>query len=487
MYRHVPLVKHPLPPTAPPADVSQALLFQPLVAGPLELRDRTWIPAMVPWRATPDGEVSERVIAWYRRFAVGRPAALVVEATGVRDVPSGPLLRIGHDRFVPGLERLAAAVREASGGATRLLIQLIDFLPLKRRPEPGRFFREFLRLTDDHRIALRRLGVTAEGDAARREALAALPRPALAEILTARELEALDLGARERITDPSAAALPRQLPELFGAAARRAEAAGFDGVELHMAHAYTLASFLSATNTRTDGYGGDLAGRLRLPLEVIHATRSAVTSRMAVAARILADECIRGGTDASESPSLAAALAPGLDVLSLSRGGKFDDAKQPKVGAALYPYTGRSGWECMPTVNGDARGPFGRNLEPARALRAALRAKGLGTPIVVAGGIATFEDAEHLLASGAADLVGSARQSLADPDWFEKLRRGHGSAIRRCTFTNYCEGLDQAHKAVTCKLWDRLPPDSLAPGRPGEVDDEGHRLVPPTWQPPGPA
>ena len=68
---------------------------------------------MVPWRATEDGYVTDDVIAWYARFAQGRPGAIVVEATGIRDVPSGPLLRIGHDRFVPGLNQ------PGRGGAAR--------------------------------------------------------------------------------------------------------------------------------------------------------------------------------------------------------------------------------------------------------------------------------------------------------------------------------------------------------------------------------
>ena len=111
-----------------------------------------------------------------------------------------------------------------------------------------------------------------------------------------------------------------------------------------------------------------------------------------------------------------------MDFLSLSRGGKFDDAKQPAVGWAAYPYTGRSGYECMPARHSDALGPFGRNVEATARIRAAVRAAGLETPIVVAGGMHGFEQAEALLRSGKADLIGFARQSLADPDWFEKVR-----------------------------------------------------------------
>src|SRR5688572_12621777 len=83
--------------------------FSPVRVGPIELAERTWVPAMVPWRATDDGFVTDEVIGWYERFARGQPGAIVVEATGIRDVPSGPLLRVGHDRYVPGLTRLVEA------------------------------------------------------------------------------------------------------------------------------------------------------------------------------------------------------------------------------------------------------------------------------------------------------------------------------------------------------------------------------------------
>ncbi len=109
----------------------------------------------------------------------------------------------------------------------------------------------------------------------------------------------------------------------------------------------------------------------------------------------------------------------------------------------------------MPTVISDARGPFGRNVPLAATIRRAVRAAGHETPIVTSGGIATFEQAEQILARGEADAVAAARQTLADPDWFRKIRLGLGDQVRRCEFTNYCEGLDQQHKQVTCKLWDR--------------------------------
>src|ERR1700693_4448804 len=127
-------IKHAIPeahwPTA--EEAARSLLFQPIRIGSLTLESRTWVPAMVPWRATEDGFVTPNIIEWYGRFASGLPGAIVVEATGVRDIASGPLLRIGHDRFIPGLRELVEAVRHASEGHTRLFIQVIDFLAVKR-------------------------------------------------------------------------------------------------------------------------------------------------------------------------------------------------------------------------------------------------------------------------------------------------------------------------------------------------------------------
>jgi len=460
-------------------EAARALLFQPLRVGRLNLGARTWVPAMVPWRATEDGDATDEVIGWYRRYAEGRPGAIVVEATGVRDIPSGPLLRIGDDRFIPGLKRIVDAVREASGGHTRLFIQLIDFLAIRRRPDPAKFFERYLRVTDRLRRAL---GAEEAPEARVREQLRALPDADLERVLSARELEALRFGYRERVTDldlPQIAELPRVLPGLFAAAARRAQRAGFDGVELHYAHAYTMASFLSATNTRTDGYGGTREARLRLPLEVYDAVRAATGGDFVVGCRYLADECVDGGSGVDDACAFGVAFArAGMDFLSLSRGGKFDDAKQPAVGWAAYPYTGRSGYECMPARHSDAFGPFGRNVEATGRVRAAVRAAGCATPVVVAGGMHGFEQAEAVLQAGQADIVGFARQALADPDWFEKVRNGRGDAVRVCRYTNYCEGLDQKHKQVTCELWDREALD--APDATLSVDGK-RRLLAPRW------
>src|SRR5688572_16341522 len=258
-------IKHQLPAARWPSaeEAAASRLFSPVAIGPETARQRTWVPAMVPWRASDDGLVTNDVLDWYGRFAAGKPGVIVVEATGIRDIPSGPLLRIGHDRFLPGLQRLVETVKEASQGETLLFIQCIDFLAVKRRPPRDKYFERFLQLDDRHRAALaevtedrRWLGAP---EAEVRRALHDLDAERLAAVLTRRELDDLDYGYRERVWDmdlPHIRELPTVLPGLFADAAERAFTAGFDGVELHYAHAYTMASFLSALNTRDDGYGG---------------------------------------------------------------------------------------------------------------------------------------------------------------------------------------------------------------------------------------
>ncbi|MBS27798.1 MAG: NADH oxidase [Alphaproteobacteria bacterium] len=466
-------------PTAQEAAGSR--LFSPVQIGPVGLQSRTWVPAMVPWRATGDGEVTDNVLDWYGRFARGRPGAIVVEATGIRDIPSGPLLRIGHDRYIPGLTELKNRVRRESQGHTRLLIQLIDFLAIRRRPEPEKYFERFLKITDRHRDALDARDWPEDQVRAH---LAGLPDDRLDDVLSERELEALRQGYHERVTDtdlPQIRELPEVLPGLFADAARRARDAGFDGVELHYAHAYTMASFLSARNTRDDGYGGSREDRARLPLEVFDAVRAAVGDDFVVGTRFLADDCIEDGNTVDDAAWFGTEFAKaGFDVLSLSRGGKFEDAKQPAVGQAAYPYTGPSGYECMPQYISDNRGPFGRNVEPVARIRDAVRAAGCDTPLVVTGGIHGFAQAEEILQADKADIIGFARQSLADPDWFRKVHAGHGDVVRVCEYTNYCEALDQKHIPVTCQLWDRTQLDT--PGI-SKTPDGKRRLVAPEWGP----
>ncbi len=403
------------------------LLFSPLALGPIAVENRVWLPAMVTWLSNESGEVTDAVRDRYVRYARGGAGMIVLEAMGVRDVASGPLLRLSHDRYIAPLAALVAEMRAVAPGPVRIVPQIIDFLKIARR-DPVR--------------ALARLEAQYPG-------CGGWDEERLRATLTAREWRDYAFGYRQQIEDLTVTEI-EALPGYFARAAVRAEAAGFDGVELHYAHAYTLASFLSATNGRTDLYGGSFENRLHLPLATISAVRAAVSPRFAVGLRMLGSDDVPGGTTVDEAARIAVAFAQaGVDVISVSRGGRFEDAQRPKIGAAAYPYTGPSGLTCMPT----RESPDGVNLPLPRAIRAAIRAAGFTTPVVGAGKINTVDLAEAALQGGDLDLVGMARGLLADPDWPEKARGRLAEPIRACTYTNACEALDRAHLPVKCKLW----------------------------------
>jgi 2,4-dienoyl-CoA reductase-like NADH-dependent reductase (Old Yellow Enzyme family) len=440
---------------------AESLAFSPfpIGRGGLVMANRLWLPAMVTWRSNEDGIVTDDVRQIYRRYAEGGAGMIVLEAMGIRDVASGPLMRIGHDRFVPDLARLAADIH--ASGQSLVIPQLIDFLKISTR-KPTRGFMEGL----VKRGQLSEAILDVSDDAFELNYEDYLPDERLRHDFL--------FGYRQTIHELDVDEIQR-IPGWFAAAARRAQQAGFDGVELHFAHAYTIASFLSVTNQRRDRYGGSFANRVRLAHEVIDEVRGAVGEQFLVGSRYLGSEDIAApdgsiyGNTIEDAERIGVELAAaGMDFLSISRGGKFDDALQPPVGAAVYPYTGYSGHVCMPR---DKKSPSAVNAFLAARIRQAVRQAGFTTPIVGSGKIASFEVAERLLSEGQMDLVGMARALLADPDLPRKWRVGADEEVRTCVFCPYCEVEDQAHRMVTCTLWPKDPVDKR------------RRLIPPAWEP----
>jgi 2,4-dienoyl-CoA reductase-like NADH-dependent reductase (Old Yellow Enzyme family) len=445
----------------PAGQRGRSLLFQPFPIGKggLVLPNRIWLPAMVTWRGTEDGFVTASVREIYLRYALGGAGMIVLEATGVRDVASGPLLRLSHDRFVPGLKALRDEMRAVSNSI--VIPQIIDFLKIATRKPTRAFMQDAARRGAIAESLLDVSDAEFEADLERY-----LPDPRLRHNFL--------YGYRQTIEDLSLADI-RQIPGRFGSAARRAKQAGFDGVELHFAHAYTMASFLSVTNRRTDAYGGSFENRMRMPLEVIRTVREEVGPKFLVGCRYLGSEDILGedgrihGNTLEDARAIGVELArAGLDFLSISRGGKFEDAKQPPVGEAMYPYTGHSGHTCIPRSKND---PFAVNAPLAAGIRAAVRGAGFATPVVASGKIVTFDQAEGVLRDGQADLVGMARALLADPDLPLKWRAAVDAQVRACVFCPFCEQEDQRHRVVTCTLWPKDPADHR------------RRLTPAVWRP----
>jgi len=254
----------------------QALLSKPLSIKDLSLKNRIVMPPMANNRATLAGDVTDTLIEHYTERAAG-VGLIIVEHSYV--TVSGRVhpnqLGINEDSNVPGLMRLASAIRAAGAPAA---IQITH--------AGGR--------------------TTPEACGVQPEAPSATPIPPQGEIVP-RELSLDDL---------------RALRQAFAQAARRAKMAGFAAVEVHGAHGYLLNQFCSPLcNHRTDAYGGDRAARLRFPLEVVESVRQAVGPAYPVFYRLGADDLLPGGLTAGDAVYAAKALEEtGIDMLDISGG-----------------------------------------------------------------------------------------------------------------------------------------------------------------------
>ncbi len=361
--------------------------FEPLNVGGMTLPNRIMVPAMVTRLSGEDGLVNQDIVDRYVRYAQGEVGLIVVEAMAVHHAKAGPLLRISDNAFIPGLADLVRRIHDTSD--SKVVPQIIHFLKISKS------------------------------------------------------------GWRQTVDMLSIEDIDRIVEE-FGDAVARAREAGFDGAELHSAHAYTLSSFMSRTNPRKDEYGGHtLETRLRLIGRIVENVRRKAGHDFPVGIRYNATEFIKDGYTVNDAKVIGLRLAElGAAYLSLSVGGKFEDAVHVP-GHVPYPYTGFSGDRCMP---GDWYPPV-TNAHYAVAIKTHLRAHGYDTPVAATGKISDPDDVERLVSSGQVDIVGIARGLLADPDWPKKVRNDERERIVRCDYCNVCKHLDGTHMRVICSLW----------------------------------
>jgi len=205
-----------------------------------------------------------------------------------------------------------------------------------------------------------------------------------------------------------------EIVEAFGTAADRARQAGYDGVELHAAHGYLISQFLSPFyNDRDDEYGGSLENRMRFFEEVIDSVDDAISDDMAFGARFTIDERVEGGLTADgEGLEIVERIGDDLDFWDLDIG-----VKQ--------------------SID-DMIGPSRRHSKNYQIEFIEEATEALDVPVGGTGRITDPRDAERLLESGALDMVGMARQSIADPHWPKKAREGRVDQIRECIGCNIC-------------------------------------------------
>lgn len=365
-----------------PMDMSPALL--PSRLGGLDVRNRL-VFAATSSELAADGLVTDEMIDYYVARAAGGVGTIVVEATYVSQV--GKRLRhnamIDTDASVPGLARLASAIR-AQGAA--VLLQL------------NHGGRESVRAVSGRVVAPSAIasGYTAVGDA--------------------------DLP--EELTDAEIVATIGD----FADAAMRAQAAGFDGVELHGAHGYLISQFLSpGANARTDAWGGSISGRARFFVELVRAIRARARNDFLIVCRINAHdgEGVGGGLSLPDSTRAAELLEEaGADAISVSAGVHASRPYAPIPGMSV---------------------PRGAYVPLAAAFAARLR-----VPVMAVGRIKTAEDIAR--AAEVAQFICLSRALIADPELPRKLLAGAEQTVVPCIACNECLSSVHGHHGIVCTM-----------------------------------
>ena len=225
------------------------------------------------------------------------------------------------------------------------------------------------------------------------------------------------------VPNPTVSLVPRTLTKdmideivgSYGAAAGRVKRGGMQGVELNGAHGYLIAQFLStALNFRDDEYGGSLENRLRFVNEVIDAVRAEVGPEFPLGLRLVADDVLPGGIGPDGYAEIAKLLQHKVDYISVSLGTYWKFSK----------------------IFSTMESPLGYEMPTSEVVTRAL-----DIPTMVTGRIMTLDHANHIVESGAADMVSMVRATIADPEIVNKSRAGNAHRVRPCTGTSIgCTG-----------------------------------------------
>lgn len=387
--------------------MSYSHLMQPASIGKLQLRNRIIMAPMGSNFAESDGTCGERIQAYYEARAAGG-AGLLIMGVGAIAFPAGTAepyqLGLSDDRFLPGLSQLVQRVHKHGA---KIAVQL------------------------------QHAGKTAVRDLidGRELWVPSFPPPMKTDMmdsLTPEELGAF-ISAGKPKNKPQIRVLEKadiaQLVGWFGEAAERAKRAGFDGVEIHAAHSYIIAGFLSSYyNKRDDEYGGSLENRARLMLEVIHEIRRRTGDDFAVWLRLDARELrLDGGITLEECQAFAQmAETAGVDAVSVS---------------AYAATTSGVAFTEAPLVQ-----------KPAGFLDWAAQVKKVVKVPVIAVGRLDPATGDKAIADGKCDFVAMARQLLADPELPNKLLKGNASAIRPCIYCYVCVSQIFVNQRVKCAV-----------------------------------
>lgn len=345
-------------------------IFTPLTVKNMTIKNRIVMMPMGTNYGEQNGEMSFLHINYYKERAKGGTGLIIVENASV-DSPQGSngttQLRIDHDNYLPRLYKFCEEIHKYG---TCIAIQI------------------------NHAGA-----------------------SAVSARTNMQPVSASDIPSKEggEIPRPLSVEEIHHIVKKYGEAAKRAQTAGFDAVEIHAGHSYLISQFLSPiTNKRTDEFGGSVENRTRFCRMVIDEVRKQVGPFFPIMLRLSADELMEGGNTLDDTLEYLDYLQEEVDIFDVSCG--LNGSIQYQIDANYLP----DGWRSY----------------MAKAVK-----EKFNKPCISMGNIRDPKVAERILADGDADLIGMGRGLIADPAWVNKVATGHECDLRKCISCNVgCAG-----------------------------------------------
>ena len=345
-------------------------IFSPLTVKNMTIKNRIVMMPMGTNYGEQNGEMSFLHINYYEQRAKGGTGLIIVENASI-DSPQGSngttQLRIDHDNYLPRLFKFCENIHRYG---TKIAIQI------------------------NHAGA-----------------------SAISSRINMQPVSASDVPSKEggEIPRPLSREEILHIVKKYGEAAKRAQTAGFDAVEIHAGHSYLISQFLSPiTNKRTDEFGGSVENRTRFCRMVIDEVRKQVGPFFPIMLRLSADELMEGGNTLDDTLEYLDYLQEEVDIFDVSCG--LNGSIQYQIDANYLP----DGWRSY----------------MAKAVK-----EKFNKPCISMGNIRDPKVAERILADGDADLIGMGRCLIADPAWVNKVATGHECDLRKCISCNVgCAG-----------------------------------------------
>ena len=393
-----------------------SIVFSPAYIGKVEIKNRLVRSATYENAATPDGYVTELLVDIFKTLAKGGVGLIITGIWGVdkKGLSAHFVPRIYDDAFIPGIRKISQVVH-SSGDDCKIMAQLHhpgrQVVHPEVIPRFSSFFpKAYLSYIKQNREALRAQKLPSLDI----EATAPSPVP---DTLFERTPRALTVEEIEEII------------KAFAKAIGRAEEGGMDGVQLHAAHGYLLSTFLSPrTNLRDDRYGGSTENRTRILVEIYRRARKTVSENFPITVKMNTTDFLVGGMDVDEATRVGQILSEtGFAAIETS-GGMWEAVTRSREELHWPPVI-------FPESRTEIKSPDQEAyfLPGAKAMK-----QKIDKPVILVGGLKSFDKIESILQAGEADLVALSRPLIRQPDLPHIWLHRSGNDKAECISCNAC-------------------------------------------------